>query len=115
MKPHRALTALVAAALLVPVAGYSADVKDAAASKTESAKEYVSDATITAKIKTEFAADKQVSAMKIKVDTDHGVVRLSGNAATKDEADRAVAIAQGTKGVASVTNDIQVGGSGGKY
>jgi hyperosmotically inducible protein len=115
MKAHGVLTTLAAAALLMPVAGYSADVKDTAAPKTESAKEYVSDATITAKIKTEFAADKQVSAMKIKVDTDHGVVRLSGNAATKDEVDRAVAIAKGTKGVASVTNDIQVGGSGAKY
>jgi hyperosmotically inducible periplasmic protein len=35
---------------------------------------------ITTKIKAEFAKDKQVSAMNIKVDTDKGVVKLTGNA-----------------------------------
>jgi hyperosmotically inducible periplasmic protein len=115
MRTHWALTSLIAGALLVPVAGYSADMKDQAATKTESAKEYVSDAAITATVKTEFAKDKQVSATKIKVETDHGVVKLSGNAGSKDEADRAVAIARGTKGVASVTNDIQVGAPSAKY
>ena len=63
---------------------------------------------ITTKIKAEFANDKQVSAMSIKVDTDKGVVKLSGNAKSKDEADKAASIAKNTKGVVSVKNDIQV-------
>src|SRR5207253_10244235 len=63
-----------------------------ASSKTESAKEVVSDSVITTKIKAEFANDKQVSAMSIKVDTDKGVVKLSGNAKSKDEADKAASI-----------------------
>ena len=84
MKAKLAATCFVAGALLVPVAGYSADTKEAP-SKTESAKEVVSDSMITTKIKSEFATDKQVSAMNIKVDTDKGVVKLSGNAKSKDD------------------------------
>jgi hyperosmotically inducible protein len=104
MNAKWATTWLVAGALLVPVAGYTADTP----SKTESAKEVVSDSVITTKIKAEFANDKQVSAMNIKVDTDKGVVKLSGNAKSKDEADKAASIAKNTKGVVSVKNDIQV-------
>ncbi len=96
MKAKLAATCFVAGALLIPV------------SKTESAKEVVSDSVITTKIKSEFASDKQVSAMNIKVDTDKGVVKLSGNAKSKDEADKAASIAKNTKGVVSVKNDIQV-------
>jgi hyperosmotically inducible protein len=111
MKAKWITMSVLVGALLVPVAGHSAGTKDSAASTTESAKEYMGDAAITTKIKAEFAKDNQVSAMKIKVDTDHGVVKLSGTAASKEEADRAVAIAQNTKGVASVSNEIQVGES----
>jgi osmotically-inducible protein OsmY len=107
MKAKLAATCIVAGALLVPIAGYSADAKEAP-SKTESAKEVVSDSVITTKIKAEFANDKQVSAMNIKVDTDKGMVKLSGNAKSKDEADKAASIAKNTKGVVSVKNDIQV-------
>jgi hypothetical protein len=80
------MTTLVIAALIAPVAGYAADTK----SVTESIKENVGDAVITTKIKIEYAKDKDVSAMKIKVDTDDkGMVTLSGNAASRAEADKA--------------------------
>ncbi len=111
MKAKWAITCFVMGALLVPVAGYTADTKETP-SKTESAKEVVADSVITTKIKAEFANDKQVSAMNIKVDTDKGVVKLSGNAKSKDEADKAASIAKNTKGVVSVKNDIQVSASG---
>ena len=106
MKAKLAAACLMAGAMLVPVVGYSADTKES--SKMESAKEVVDDSMITTKIKAEFAKDKQVSAMNIKVDTDKGVVKLSGNAKSKDEADKAASIAKSTKGVVSVKNDIQV-------
>ena len=81
----------------------------------QSVKENVGDAVITTRIKTEFAKDKQVSALNIKVDTDDkGVVTLSGNAKSKAEADKAVKIAGDTKGVTSVKNFIVVGDTGGK-
>ena len=101
-------------ALLAPVAVFAADTTDTT-SKTEKVKEFVQDATITTKVKTEFAKDKDVSALHIKVDTDHGVVKLSGDAKSKEEADKAAAIAQGTKGVVSVDNEIQVNPSSNKY
>jgi hyperosmotically inducible protein len=113
MKAKWATACFVAGALLVPVAGYTADAKETP-SKTESAKEVVDDSVITTKIKAEFASDKQVSAMNIKVETDKGVVKLSGNAKSKDEAAKAVSIAKNTKGVVSVKNDIQVSASGTK-
>jgi osmotically-inducible protein OsmY len=97
-------TTLVVGALLAPVAGYAADKP-----MKESVKESVSDAVITTKIKAEFAKDKTVSAMHVKVDTDDkGVVTLSGTAKSKAEADQAVKIARDTKGVASVKNEIMV-------
>ena len=103
------LTAMfVVGALIAPLAGHAADVKEGAKNATEKTKEVVQDATITTKIKADFAKDKQVSAMNIKVDTDNGVVKLSGTAKSKDEADKAVAIAQATKGVVSVQNQIQI-------
>jgi osmotically-inducible protein OsmY len=107
MKTKLAAT-LVVGALIAPVAGYAADSpsKDKP-SMTERVKENVGDAVITTKIKAEFAKDKDVSAMSIKVDTDDkGIVTLSGNAKSKAEADKAGKIARDTKGVSSVKNEI---------
>ena len=101
----RIAATLVIAALVAPVAGYAADTKTV----TETIKENVGDAVITTKIKTEYAKDKEVSAMKVKVDTDaKGVVTLSGNASSRAEADKAVKIARDTKGVSSVKDEIKV-------
>ena len=72
-------TTLVIGALFAPVAGYAAEK-----SMTQSTKEAITDSVITTKIKAEYAKDKMVSAMRIKVDTDDkGVVTLSGNARSK--------------------------------
>jgi len=101
MKAKYATILALAATLLAPLAAYPATT-------TEKAKEVVTDATITTKVKAAFAKDKEVSAIKIKVDTDKGVVKLSGSAKTKEEADKAASIAQGVQGVASVSNNIQV-------
>jgi hyperosmotically inducible protein len=105
MKTKTLISAFLIGALAVPFAGYAADYdKD-----RSSPKDFVKDSVITAKIKAEYAKDKDVSAMSIKVDTDDkGVVTLSGNAKSKAEADKAVMIARDTKGVTSVKNEIQV-------
>lgn len=105
------------AALAVTVApfAWSADkAADKAPSKMEKAaektKEVIDEAAITAKIKAEYAKDKTVSAMKIHVDTDKGgVVKLTGNAKSKEEAAKAVEIAKSVHGVTSVKNEITVG------
>ena len=68
----------------------------------------VSDAAITTKVKAKFAADNEVSATNIHVDTDNGVVKLSGTAKSQDEAAKAESIAKSTQGVTSVDNAIRV-------
>ena len=106
----RLATTLVVGALLMPVAGYAADqMSKDKPSATDKVKENVGDAMITAKIKTEFAKDKQVSALNINIDTDNkGVVTLKGKAKSKEEAEKAVSIARNIQGVTSVKNEIQV-------
>ena len=104
---HRILasTALVAAALALPMVSYAADAEGAPA-KT---KQYVKDSVITTKVKTELAAEKLSSLVKIQVDTDNaGVVTLSGTAPNQMAKDKAVSIAQAVKGVTSVDNQIKV-------
>ena len=87
------------------------NIKVGADKKTATArvKEGVGDTLVSARVKTAFAKDKDVSMRNVRVDTDDkGVVTLSGTAKTQMEADKAVQIARGTKGVTSVKNDIRV-------
>ncbi|WP_294635740.1 BON domain-containing protein [uncultured Aquabacterium sp.] len=70
--------------------------------------QYVDDATITARVKAKFAEDKQVSAMRISVETLKGEVQLSGFASNADEKARAGQIALNTPDVKSVRNNIVI-------
>ena len=74
----------------------------------ETVGEYVSDTAITTDIKAKYAADREVAATAISVQTMTGVVQLSGFAKTQVEKDKAAAIARAAKGVKSVKNDIIV-------
>ena len=68
----------------------------------------VDDATITAKVNASLAADKDLSAVRIDVDTQNGVVTLSGPAPTATARERASEIARGVKGVSSVNNQLTI-------
>ena len=70
--------------------------------------EFVDDAWITSKVKSKMIADHEDKAHKIDVDTDKGVVTLSGTAESWQEANKAADIARGVKGVTAVENDIRV-------
>lgn len=70
--------------------------------------QFVDDTTITTRVKARFADDKQVSAMRINVETLKGVVQLSGFATSQAEKDKAAAIARSVPDVRSVQNDIVV-------
>ena len=67
-----------------------------------------SDAAITGMVKTKLAADSQVSASEINVDTANGVVTLTGNVDTREAKDRAIQLARDTKGVRDVNDMISV-------
>lgn len=74
----------------------------------QSASDYASDAAISTEVKAKMAADRTVAATAINVDTQQGLVQLSGFARSQAEKDRAAAIAREAKGVKSVRNDIIV-------
>lgn len=75
----------------------------------ESAGDYMDDTAISTKIKASLIKDQELKAFDIHVDTDHGVVHLSGNVDTKVQKADAVRIAKGTANVRDVVNDIVVG------
>ncbi|HZN55828.1 MAG TPA: BON domain-containing protein [Candidatus Polarisedimenticolaceae bacterium] len=66
------------------------------------------DAGLTTKIKSMYAADDTVKAVQIDVDTKDRVVTLTGNVDTQQQKDRAIELAQATKGVARVVDMISV-------
>ena len=83
-----------------------------AAAKTERAGERgasnVSDAMITTKVKAGLVKAPNTSALAIKVETEKGVVMLSGFAESKAEIERAEQVAKGVEGVTRVQNTIKV-------
>ncbi|NNG22770.1 BON domain-containing protein [Telluria aromaticivorans] len=83
-----------------------------AAAKTERAGERgvanVSDAMITTKVKAGLVKAPNTSALAIKVETEKGVVMLSGFAESKAEVERAEQVAKGVEGVTRVKNSIKV-------
>lgn len=70
--------------------------------------QYVDDATISTRVKSRFAEDPAVSAMRIQVETVNGAVQLSGFAASQAEKDRAGQIARGVPDVRQVINNISI-------
>jgi hyperosmotically inducible protein len=67
------------------------------------------DAGLTTKVKSSFAADDIVKANDINVDTKDKVVTLTGTVDSQMAEDRALEIARQTEGVASVVDNISVG------
>lgn len=74
----------------------------------ETAGQYVDDATITTKIKSELVRDDQLPASQIRVETMQQVVQLSGFVDSAAQKTKAGAVAINTQGVKSVKNDIVV-------
>lgn len=72
------------------------------------ASQYVDDATITTRVKTSLLADKNTSGTAINVETENGTVKLSGNARTAEEKNRAIELARQIPGVKDVRDMIQV-------
>lgn len=68
----------------------------------------VDDATVTTKVNAALAADSDLSAVKIDVDTKDGVVTLTGPAPSAQAKDKATTIAKNVKGVTSVNNQLTV-------
>jgi hyperosmotically inducible protein len=80
----------------------------AASPAHESTGQYLDDATITTKVKSELLAKEGLSASNISVETQKGEVQLGGFASTQQEKQRAAEIARSVTGVKQIHNDILV-------
>jgi osmotically-inducible protein OsmY len=83
----------------------AAETTKVAAERTQ---EVVSEAAITAKIKSKMALDDQVKARTINVDTVGTTVTLSGTVHSEQERERAVRLARETEGITEVVDKLQV-------
>jgi osmotically-inducible protein OsmY len=80
----------------------------ACAGAGQSTGEFVDDSLVTTKVKSKLVGDMALKGFTIKVDTDHGVVRLGGAVDSASQKQRAEEIAHETDGVKSVVNDIAI-------
>lgn len=99
MKISKRATAVLAAALV------SVLTACAPTPTREGTGEYIDDSLITSKVKAAFAADPEVKATEVKVETFKGTVQLSGFVKSRESAQRAVELARQVKGVKAVKND----------
>ncbi len=102
MKKSLTSSWLLVAAVLLGLNGCAGNARQ------ESTGEFIDDSVITAKVKSAFVEDKDVSALKINVETFKGVVQLSGFASGSHESWKAAQLARNVKGVKAVRNDIAV-------
>ncbi len=78
-------------------------------SSTKPASESISDSAITAKVKAKYLADPEINPFNISVETNEGVVYLTGRVKTEDQKDEAEELAENTEGVKRVVNHLEVG------
>jgi len=80
----------------------------ASTSRQEGAGEYVDNSVVTARVKAAILDEPTLRVAEINVETFKGVVQLSGFVDSQDDINKAVALARGIEGVASVRNDMQL-------
>jgi len=80
--------------------------------KTDTVLDTIDDASITAQVKLALLTHRSTSALDTKVDTDDGVVMLTGKAKNAAEKDLVTKLVSDIKGVKSVKNDMTVGKTG---
>ena len=94
------------------VAGKTERAADTAEVKTDLAARksgaVVADSVITTKVKADIFKEPELKSMAIHVETEKGVVMLSGFVASKADADKAVRLAKSVEGVSSVKSAIKV-------
>ena len=99
---RRLATMLFAASLVATLAGC------ASTPTKEGTGEFIDDSVITTKVKASIFNEPTLKSTEINVETFKGDVQLSGFVAQPQDAQKAVELARGIKGVVSVKNDIRV-------
>jgi hyperosmotically inducible periplasmic protein len=70
--------------------------------------ETIDDSYITGAVKTQLASDKMVSLTRVEVETNNGVVYLTGQVQTAEQRSHVASVAAQVKGVKRVVNNLQV-------
>lgn len=104
-KPFLIAAMLGAAAPLAVSAGDNKDMSDK--STMERAGDYVSDAALTTKINAALVAQKELSALDISVDSNQGVVTLSGTVDSDAQIELAEKVVEDLDGVKAVDNKLE--------
>ena len=94
-------TALLAGLVLCGIAGCATEGRTASVQQP-------GDTAITAGVKAALLGDASLKANEIDVDTDQGVVRLSGFVSSADDVAAAAAAARTVRGVKSVRNELRL-------
>ncbi len=68
----------------------------------------IDDGTLTSYVKTKLASDKLVSLTRVGVETNNGIVYLTGEVETAEQKSRIGSLASEVKGVKKVVNNLQV-------
>jgi len=70
--------------------------------------ENIDDSYITGAVKTQLASDKLVSLTRVEVETNNGIVYLTGQVETAEQRSHIGSLASQVKGVKQVVNNLQV-------
>lgn len=68
----------------------------------------IDDGTLTSSVKTQLASDKLVTLSRVGVETNNGVVYLTGEVETAEQKSHIGSVASQVKGVKQVVNNLQV-------
>jgi osmotically-inducible protein OsmY len=104
----RHLSGLLAGVSMMGLFALGCGSRPAETTEEKTATVAVQDGAITASVKMALAVKRGVSATRINVDTDQGVVTLRGQVETQTERHLAVMVAKNVGGVRDVVNDITV-------
>ena len=98
----RRMTTLVATLFMAMALGC------ASTAKTEGTGEYIDDTVVTTKVKAAIFNEPTLKSAEINVETFKGVVQLSGFVNSREDVNKAVAVARQVPGVTSVKNDMRL-------
>ena len=74
----------------------------------ETAGQNLDDGVLTTSVKTQLASDKLVTLTRVGVETNNGIVYLTGEVETDEQKSRVGSVASQVKGVKQVVNNLQV-------
>lgn len=86
----------------------ASDMGDSIERSADRAGQAIDDASITAAVKSKYLLDDTLKGLQISVDTDQGVVSLTGTVQNDAAKELATQIAQGTEGVVRVDNQLTI-------